>query len=80
MKKYENKKDNVIGNLVKEYRKAKNLKKIELSKQLQLHAVYIDSTELKRIEDGQQIVKDFELIAFCKVLDIDFEELKNTIA
>ena len=80
LKKYENKKDNVIGNLVKEYRKAKNLKKIELSKQLQLHAVYIDSTELKRIEDGQQIVKDFELIAFCKVLDIDFEELKNTIA
>lgn len=79
LKKYEDKKSNVIGNLIKDYRKNKKLKKVEMCKQLQLHAVYIDSTELKRIEDGKQIVKDFELIAFCKVLDIDYEELKNTI-
>lgn len=79
MKKYENKKSNVVGNLIKDYRKKKNLKKVEMCKQLQLHAVYIDSTELKRIEDGRQSVKDFELIAFCKVLDINYEELKNTI-
>ena len=25
------------------------------------------------------IVKDFELIGLCKVLEIDYEELKNTI-
>lgn len=79
MKKYGNKKNNVVGNLIKEYRLKKNLKKVEVCEQLQLHAVYIDSTELKRIEDGKQIVKDFELIAFCKVLDIDYEKLKNTI-
>lgn len=79
MKKYENKKSNVVGNLIRDYRKKKKLKKVEMCKQLQLHAVYIDSTELKRIEDGKQSVKDFELIAFCKVLDIDYEELKNTI-
>lgn len=79
MKKYENKKSNVVGNLIKDYRKKKNLKKVEMCKQLQLHAVYIDSTELKRIEDGRQSVKDFELIAFYKVLDINYEELKNTI-
>lgn len=79
LKKYENTKSNVIGKLIKEYRKKKKLKKVEVCKQLQLHAVYIDTTELKRIEDGKMIVKDFELIAFCKVLDIDYEELKNTI-
>ena len=78
MKKYENK-SNVIGNLISEYRKKRKLKKVELCEKLQLHGVYIDITELKRIEDGNMIVKDFELIAFCKVLDIDYNELKNTI-
>lgn len=79
MKKYGNEKSNVVGKLIKEYREKKNLKKKKLCELLQLHAVYITSTELKRIEEGNQILKDFELIAFCKVLDINYEELKNTI-
>ena len=79
MKKYENKRRNVIGDLIKKYRENINLEKVEVCRQLQLHAVYLDSTELKRIEDGNQIVKDFELIALCKVLDIDYDDLKNSI-
>lgn len=79
MKKYEAKNSNVIGQLVHNYRKFRKLKKVDLCKQLQLHAVYIDSTELKRIEEGKMIVKDFELIAFCKVLDIPYKDLKNVI-
>ena len=79
MKKYSNEKRNVIGSLINEYRKKKKLSKIELSKMLQLHAVYLDSTEIKRIEDGKMIVKDFEVIGLCKVLDIDYNELKNII-
>ncbi len=79
MKKYEGKKSNVIGNLIKKYREEKGLEKIEVSRLLQLHAVYLDSTELKRIEDGTQIVKDFELIDLCKVLDVNYDDLKNCI-
>lgn len=79
MKKYEGKKSNVIGNLIKKYREEKGLEKIEVSRMLQLHAVYLDSTELKRIEDGTQIVKDFELIGLCKVLDVNYDDLKNCI-
>lgn len=79
MKKYENNKSNVIGNLIKSYRIKQNLKKVELCKQLQLHAVYIDATELKRMEEGEMIIKDFELIAFCKVLNINYDDLKSTI-
>lgn len=79
MKKYEGKKSNVIGNLIKKYREEKGLEKIEVSRLLQLHAVYLDSTELKRIEDGTQIVKDFELIGLCKVLGINYDDLKNCI-
>lgn len=79
MKKYEGKKSNVIGNLIKKYREEKGLEKIEVSRLLQLHAVYLDSKELKRIEDGTQIVKDFELIGLCKVLDVNYDDLKNCI-
>ena len=79
MKKYEGKKSNVIGNLIKKYREEKGLEKIEVSRLLQLHAVYLDSTELKRIEDGTQIVKDVELIGLCKVLDVNYDDLKNCI-
>ncbi len=79
MKKYEDKKRNVAGDLIKTYRKKQKLKKIEICKQLQLHAVYLDITELNRIEEGKMILKDFELIALCKVLNIDYDELKNTI-
>lgn len=79
MKKYEGKKSNVIGNLIKKYRETKGLEKIEVSRMLQLHAVYLDSTEIKRIEDGTQIVKDFELIGLCKVLGINYDDLKNCI-
>ena len=76
MKKYEDKR-NVIGNLVSEYRIKKDLTKVQLSKLLQLHAVNLDHTEIQRIETGRMIVKDFELIALCIVLDINYEDLKN---
>ena len=79
MKKNEGKKSNVIGDLIKKCRENEGLEKIEVSRMLQLHAVYLDSTELKRIEDGVQIVKDFELIGLCKVLNINYEDLKNCI-
>lgn len=78
MKKYEDK-SNVISNLILKYRTKKGLSKSEVCKQLQLHAVYLDITELNRIETGRMIVKDFELIALCKVLDISYDDLKDTI-
>ena len=78
MKKYENK-NNVIGNLIKEYRENAKLSKTEVSRQLQLHTVYIDRTELKRMEEGRMIIKDFELIALFKVLKIPLEKLLDLI-
>jgi transcriptional regulator with XRE-family HTH domain len=78
LKKYENK-NNVIGNLIKEHRIKANLSKTEVSRQLQLHAVYIDRTELNRMEEGRMIIKDFELIALFKVLKIPFGKLSDLI-
>ena len=78
MKKY-NEQSNVVGNLVKKHRELKNYTKAELSRKLDLIGVNLDGTEIKRIEDNTQIIKDFELIAFIKVLDINLNELESLI-
>lgn len=78
MKKYENK-SNVIGKLLLEYRNKKKLSKEAVCRQLQLHGVYINRIELYRMEKEQMIIKDFELIALCEVLDINYNELRKMI-
>ncbi len=78
MKKYENK-NNVIGYIINEYREKNNLSKAEVCRRLELHAVYINPTELNKMEKGIMLIKDFELIGLFTVLGIDYNELKNTI-
>lgn len=78
MKKYEEK-TNVTGSLIRKIRLKKKLSQKTVCEKLQLHAVYIDRIQLYRMETGKMIIKDFELVALCKVLDIDYEDLKNTI-
>ena len=78
MKKYEEK-TNVTGNLIRKMRLKKKLSATAVCEKLQLHAVYIDRIQLYRMETGKMIIKDFELVALCKVLEIDYDELKNTI-
>lgn len=78
MKKYENK-SNAVSNLIKNYRIRKGLSKGEVCRRLQLHAVYLDITELNRMETNRMIIKDFELIALCKVLEINYQDLLDTV-
>lgn len=74
-----NGKSNISGNLIKQYREKRNYSKADLSRKLQLLGINIDGTEIKRIEDGVQVLKDFELIALCVVLQINYEDLKKLI-
>ena len=78
MKKF-NDNRNVIGNLIKEYREKKHYSKMELSRKLELLGVELDRFELYKIETSKKSVKDFELIALCIVLQIDFNKLKEEL-
>ena len=78
MKKFNNER-NVIGNIVKKHREDKHYNKTILSSKLELLGIELDRFELYKIETGKTSVKDFELIALCIVLDIDFEELKKVV-
>ena len=78
LKKYEDK-SNIVADVIKKSREKMHLSKAEVSRRLQFYAVFLDSTEIKRIEDCKMIVKDFELIALCEVLNINYSQLKELL-
>lgn len=79
MKKYNNK-SNLAGLLIKSHREKLNYTKVDVSTKLQLLGINISREELYRIEKGIKILKDFELVALCIVLQIDFSTLKNELS
>lgn len=76
MKKF-NEQPNLAGSFIQDARKRKGLTKIDLCRELELHGIAMSRNEIYRIEHNQMIIKDFELIAFCIVLDIPFQDLIN---
>lgn len=76
MKKFNNN-PNIIGTLVKNAREKKHYTKAQLIRELELLGVEMHRNEIYRIEHNQMIVKDFELVALCLVLDITFDDLKQ---
>lgn len=73
-KKFNNLK-NATGTIIKRAREEKKMSKKDLSKELELCGVYINRDELLLIEKNQLLVKDFELIAISKILDIDLNNV-----
>ena len=43
----------------------------------QLLGLDIDKNAVQRIECGKRFVTDIELVCFCKILNVTFEELLN---
>lgn len=78
MKKYNNK-PNVIGKVLSKARKQKGYTKTALCRKLELLGIEFDRNEIYRIENDRMSVKDFELIAFAAVLDIDLNSLKKIV-
>jgi len=78
MKKYNNK-PNITGNLIQSYRVQKGITKEDLCKKLQLLGINIDRNELYRMEHNRMIIKDFELVGICKVLEIDYDKILECI-
>ncbi len=75
-----NEKSNLAGEIIQNTRESKNISKENLCKELQLLGINIDRIHLYRLEKGVVIIKDFELIAICKILDIDINILKDYIS
>lgn len=78
MRKYEGK-SNISGEVIKKILQEKDITKENLCRKLQLMGINIDRWHLYDILDCKVILKDFELIAISKVLNIDLNELKNML-
>ena len=78
MRKYEGK-SNVAGELIEKAIREKNMTKEKLCKKLQLVGLNIDRWHLYKIINGKVILKDFELIIICNILNLDMNELKKLI-
>lgn len=74
-----NGKSNVVGKNVKKYRELRNLSQRDLSNKIALLGVDIYHSDISEIENEKLLLKDFEIIAICKVLNITYEQLfENT--
>lgn len=66
---------NVIGHILREKRKEKNISLETLSSKLLLLGINIPVTSLHRIENNQRTVRDYEICALSVVLGIDVVDL-----
>lgn len=78
MKKFDGK-SNAYGKIIETFRKNKNLSRADVSRELDLIDIPISPDELYRIERQNMILKDYELIAICMILDIDYSDLIRII-
>lgn len=68
---------NIVGKTLREKRIEKGFSFEKLSNGLLLLGVNIPVTSLHRIEHNQRTVRDYELCAIAKVLDISVLDLLN---
>lgn len=78
IKTYNNKK-NIAGTVIKEKIKENKITKKELCEQLELMGIYINPDELLKMEKDILMIKDFELVALAKLLDIDLNAFKDML-
>lgn len=78
MRKYEGK-SNVSGEFIEKKLHEKNMTKEDLCRKLQLAGLNIDRWHLYKIINKKVILKDFELIILCKILDVDLNDLKKLV-
>lgn len=78
MKKYNNK-PNICGKLIEKHRLKKHYTKTKLCEKLELLGVNFTRDEIYKIEKQKMSLKDFELIAFCIVLEIEINEILSLL-
>ena len=68
-------KTNIIGEMVRYYRKRNRMSQQALSIKLELLGVYVCRGSISRIEDGSRTVTDIEIYALSKALGVSINDL-----
>ncbi len=70
---------NVIGGNLRKYRTEKHLSQANLTMELNLLGVNLHKNDVYMIENNKRSVKDYEVWAFVKALNITYNDLFNGI-
>ena len=70
-----NGKSNIIGRNIRKYRNLRHYSQRELLDKLALLGIDIYHSDISLIENQKLFLRDFEIIAFCKVLGITLEQI-----
>lgn len=73
--KYSNGRSNASGQKIKELREAAGLSQEQLAAQIQLAGLSLNQKAISRIETGERVVADFELLYFSEVLAVSVNTL-----
>ena len=74
-KSYFNADSNIISKRLRKFRKKNGLSQEELAAQMQLLGVDITQPLISKIERNLRFVKDYELVCFCRILQISEKDL-----
>ncbi len=66
---------NVIGERLKSSRKSQKVTQEELAARLQVRGLTLDRTAISKIERGDRLVPDYELISMADALGVDVKWL-----
>ena len=76
--KTEDGRNNLCGAKIAALRKKMKLSQRQLADRMQLAGIDIDKNAIQRIECGKRFVTDIEVVAFAKVLSVDYPGLLET--
>jgi len=69
---------NASGSKIRELREAAGLSQEQLAGKLQLAGLNLNQKALSRIETGERVVPDYELLYFSSVFDVSVEILLDS--
>ena len=68
-------KRNIIGERLKDYRKRNKITQENLTARLQLKGLSLDRTAISKIERGERLVPDYEVVIIADALNISISWL-----
>ncbi len=74
-----NNKLNILGKNIRNLRLSNNFTKAELSRKLELLGIVIYSQDIYRIENGKRTIKDFEVLGFAKIFNVEVNDLYKNV-
>ena len=73
-----NESHNIAGRQIRFYRKQRGLTQEQVAAQMQTAGIQVDQKAISRIETGDRVITDYELMRLAEILSISVDKLMST--